>query len=61
MDTIGQFFTKRNPTNPTPIKKAESDESDAYKKEIDWTPIEVDWKAIDDTWKYIKVEWKVTQ
>lgn len=31
---MDSFFTKRNPT-----------ESNAYKKEIDWTPIKVDWKV----------------
>ena len=65
MDTIGQFYTKRNRTNLTPIKKAESNESNTIKKsgvdwtiiDIDWTPIEVEWHTIEDRWKDTNTEW----
>ena len=58
MDTIGQFYTKRNSTNSTPIKKRKVDELDAYKKDTDWTILDVDWTPIEIDWTIVEVNWK---
>ena len=74
MDTIGQFYTKRNSTNYTPIKKAESNESNAYKKEMVSDKSDTikkdkteqtehykkgtDWTIMDIDWTPIEVDWK---
>lgn len=74
MDTIGQFYTKRNSTNYTPIKKAEYNESNAYKKETvsdisdtikkrkldesDTYKKDTDWTILDIDWTPIEVDWK---